>query len=96
MSRYTYVITERGREQGGGWRLSLQENDENVGRRDFLVLPADRVAAEIWWAMLCEAERRFWFALNNADLPVGPYETYLLAESYAEAKRIGEEWISFH
>ena len=61
--QYSYEITPRPTELGGGWRLRLLEDGEEVGGRVFPVAPADPRQGMAWWNAMAEAERLGGFGM---------------------------------
>jgi hypothetical protein len=90
--RYSYEIIPRPADLGGGWRLRLIDQGEEVGSG---VFPIEQEKAEPqngidWWNGLQERERSWWLeravergALGNA---AEAYTSYLLAEAHNDAE----------
>src|SRR5476651_1317591 len=95
MSIYRYEIHPRLAELGGGWRLKLLENEEEVGGG---VFPADAnsdpQAGISWFNSLSEAERARWLADAGSARPADAYATYLRKTAYEEAHDEAEAWLA--
>jgi len=88
--RYDYEIVPRGPELGGGWRLYLIQNNEEVGGG---VFPAEShaTAAREWWDVLDKNQRMHWtikgLEAGNAHL------AYLKEEAWHDATQAAGEWL---
>ena len=91
MSRYTYVITARPIDLGGGWRLRLLEEGEEMGGGVFPAPAADAADVATWWNELGDGERAEW--RNSAAAPADAHHAFLLAEEYAAAEAMGQAWV---
>jgi hypothetical protein len=94
--KYSYTITPRPAELGGGWRLRLLEDGEEVGGGVFPV-EQDEAAGMVWWNGLQERERAWWLerAVERGALGTAAdgYLSYLLAEAHADAEDTACEWL---
>ena len=90
--KYSYEITPRPVELGGGWRLQLLENGEEVGGGVFPIVD-DPAAGMSWWNECSEQERSHWLMMAASALPADAYHAYLLAETYADAEATAYEWL---
>lgn len=91
---YTYEITPRATELGGGWNLRLLEDGEEVGGGVFPVV-ADEAAGIAWWNGLTATERA-WHLQQCAPrvaTAANAYAAYLLVEAYTDAETTASEWL---
>jgi hypothetical protein len=97
--KYSYEINPRPAELGGGWRLRLIEDGEEVGGG---VFPLEQKKAEPqqgmdWWNGLQEKKRAWWLerAVERGMLGTAAeaYTSYLLAEAHADAQATAQEWL---
>lgn len=93
MSRYSYEITAQPTELGGGWRLQLLQDVEEVGGGEFPLPPATPAGAAIWWENLNDTQRSHSLGLDATDAPLGAYRACLLAEQYMMAESVGQAWV---
>ena len=84
--RYSYEIKPRPAELGGGWRLCLLEDGEEVGGGVFLVEPADPHQGMAWWNAMTEDERSYWLHMTDSARPSDAYDASLLADAHSEAQ----------
>jgi hypothetical protein len=89
---YSYQIKPRPVELGGGWRLQLLEDEEEVGGGVFPI-EANPDAGMTWWNECSEQERAHWLMMAVSARPADAYHAYLLAEAYADAKSTAYEWL---
>jgi len=89
----TYEITPRPAELGGGWRLRLLENGEEVGGGVFPVAPADPHQGITWWNEMTEDERSYWLEVTGSARPADAYDAFLLAEAYSDAQNEAYAWL---
>lgn len=96
---YSYEITPRPAELGGGWRLRLLDGTEEMGGG---VFPIDQERTDPqqgidWWNGLQEAERAWWLKQAVERGAVGTaaeaYLSYLLIEAHLDAEATAQEWI---
>jgi hypothetical protein len=90
--KYSYEITDRAPELGGGWRLRLLEDGEEVGGGVFPIV-ADPEADMTWWNACSEQERGHWLMMAASARPADAYHAYQLAESHADAEVTAYEWL---
>lgn len=97
--KYSYEITPRPIALGGGWRLRLLENGEEMAGG---VFPIDQEQAKPqksmdWWNDLPEAERALWVERTKERGAVGTtteaYLSYLIEEAHTDAETTAQEWI---
>jgi hypothetical protein len=91
--QYSYEITTRPAELGGGWKLRLLEESEEVGGGVFPVAPVDPYQGMTWWNTLMEDERGYWLKVANSARPADAYHAFLLAEAYANAESEAYAWL---
>lgn len=91
--RYSYEITPRSVELGGGWRLRLLEDDEEVGGGVFLVEPADPRQGMAWWNAMTEDDRSYWLHMTDSARPADAYDVFLLAEAHSDAQSEAYAWL---
>jgi len=85
---YSYEIKPRPAELGGGWKLDLLQDGQEVGGGVFPVLENDPQAGMDWWNGCSEQERAHWLMMAASARPADAYHAYLLAEAYADAERV--------
>lgn len=90
---YAYEITPRPAELGGGWRLRLLENDEEVGGGVFPITATDPRQGIIWWNTVTEAERGHWLKVAGSVRPADAYNAFLLAAAYTDAESEAYAWL---
>jgi hypothetical protein len=90
---YSYEITPRSADLGGGWRLRLLENDEEVGGGVFPVALADPHQGMTWWNAMTEDERSYWLEMTGSARPADAYDAFLLADAYSEAQSQAYAWL---
>jgi hypothetical protein len=91
--RYSYQIKPRPVELGGGWRLHLLEDEEDVGGGVFPI-EDDKEAGIAWWNECSEKERARWMIMAVSARPADAYRAYLLAETYADAESAANQWLN--
>jgi hypothetical protein len=92
MTDYSYEIEPRDAELGGGWRLRLLEDGEEVGGGVF-PLTGDDAAGMAWWIGASEVERAHWLVEANSARAVDAWIAYQRATAYADAQAQAEGWI---
>lgn len=90
---YSYEITQRPVELGGGWKLRLIENGEEMGGGVFPVALNDPQAGMTWWNACTELERAHWLDVAKSAVAADAYHACLLAEAYANAEATAYEWL---
>lgn len=91
---YTYEIQPRPAELGGGWKLALLQDGQEVGGGVFPVLEDDPQAGMDWWNNLAEEQRAHWLMMAASAMPAAARRAYLLAEAYNDAQDEAEAWMS--
>lgn len=89
--RYSYEISPRRPELGGGWRLRLLDHGQEVGGGAFPVVP-DGSAAE-WWNSLGDGDRSAWRNRAAESTVEGAYHAYLNDGAYQDAVGTANEWL---
>jgi hypothetical protein len=90
---YSYEITPRPVELGGGWRLRLLEGNEEMGGGVFPIPEDDPQASITWWNNLSEVSRAHWLMIAASTQPADAYRAYELDEAYADAESTAYEWL---
>lgn len=90
--KHSYEILSRPSELGGGWRLQLLEDGEEVGGGVFPAV-SDPGAGITWWNECGEQERAHWLMMAASARPADAYHAYQLAEAYADAESTAYEWL---
>lgn len=91
--KYSYEITPRPVELGGGWKLRLLDGDEEMGGGVFAVIADDPQSCNTWWNECSEQERAHWLMIAASARPADAYHAYQLAEVYADAESTAYEWL---
>lgn len=91
---YSYTITPRADELGGGWNLRLLDDGEEAGGGVFPVV-ADEAAGIAWWNGLREEERAWHLQQCAPALPTAAnaYRAHLLVEAYNDAEETAANWL---
>jgi len=90
---YSYEITPRPAALGGGWKLTLLQDDQEAGGGVFPVPEDDPQAGMDWWNSLDEEQRAHWLMMAASAMPAAARHAYLLAEAYADAESTAYEWL---
>lgn len=92
---YTYEITPRPRELGGGWKLRMLEDGQEVGGGVFPAV-VDEVAGITWWNTMREEERAWHLqqCAPSVATVANAYAAFLLVEAYNDAERTAAEWLA--
>jgi hypothetical protein len=90
--KYSYEVTPRPAELGGGWRLRLLEDGEEVGGGVFPVAQ-DEPGGIAWWNALSEAERGDWLKRSALPVVADAYLLYLRDEARRDAEDTAQEWL---
>jgi hypothetical protein len=88
-----YEISPRPPALGGGWKLTLLENGQEAGGGVFPVTEEDPHAGMTWWNAMTEEKRAHWLLMAASATPADARHAFLLAEAYADAREVGEDWI---
>ena len=92
--KYSYEITPRPVELGGGWQLRLLEDGEEVGGGVFPVKQADSHQGMTWWNAMTEDERSYWLEMTGSARPADAYDAFLLADAHSEAQSEACVWLA--
>lgn len=90
---YTYEITPRPAELGGGWRLQLLENGTEVGGGVFPVPAEDPHEGMAWWNEISQNDRAYWLEVAQSARPVDARYAYRTAEAHSDAEQEGYFWL---
>lgn len=91
---YSYKIKLRPVELGGGWKLALLQDDQEVGGGVFPVPEDDPQAGMNWWNSLTEKRRAHWLTMAASAMPAAARRACLMAEAYNDAQDEAEAWMS--
>ena len=91
--RYTYEITPRPESHGGGWRLRLHADGEEVGGDVFPAHEADPGTVAGWWSTLTDGERLAWLDRSGGSLPAHAHRAFVRAAAYDDAERVARRWL---
>lgn len=90
-----YDITPRPVELGGGWRLRLLVNGEEVGGGVFPAPACEPERGMRWWNNLKESERRDWARqTGNTGIAADAWAAYLTATAYEDAMAEASAWLA--
>jgi hypothetical protein len=93
--KYTYEVTPRPPALGGGWRLQLLEDGEEVGGGVFPLAWADEPQQGVdWWNAMSEETRAFWLGQAKSAVPADAWQAYLTQEAMGDAVEVAEDWLS--
>lgn len=90
--KYSYEISPRPVEFGGGWRLRMLEDGQEVGGGVFPVAE-NPDAGTSWWNTCSEQERGHWLAVAKSAVPAEAWAAYQLAEAHADAEETAYDWL---
>lgn len=91
--KYSYEVIPRPMELGGGWRLRMLENGEEVGGGVFPIFLDDPQAGVAWWNDCSEQERGHWLTVAKSAVPADAWAAYQLAEAHAAAEETAYDWL---
>lgn len=91
--RYGYEIVPRPPDLGGGWKLRLLQDDEEVGGGVFPVDNSDDEAGMAWFNECTEQERMHWLLMAASSRPADARHAYLLAEAHTDAESVAYDWL---
>lgn len=89
---YDYVLQPREVHLGGGWKLRLLEDGQEVGGGVFPV-EISAAAAETWWAAMPQAERMAWERRTKSGTPSDAYYAHMNDEAWHDATQVAGEWL---
>ena len=90
---YSYTIVPRPSTLGGGWKLALLANGEEVGGGVFPLPAEDPHSGMEWWNGLAEPQRAHWLMMAASAAPADARSAFLLAEEYDNAREEVEAWL---
>lgn len=90
---YDYEITPRAVELGGGWRLRLLEDDQEVGGGVFPVVIGNTEDCAAWWDGMAEPERMHWLGIAGSAVPAEAWAAWLRTEAYNDAEEVACDWL---
>lgn len=90
----TFAIEPRAADLGGGWKLRLLSDGEEVGGGVFPADPSEDPQAGIaWWNELPEAVRAEWMVkAGNTGRVADAYGAFLTDEAHGDAEAQGWDW----
>ena len=91
---YSYEIKPRPDELGGGWKVTLLQDGQEVGGGVCPVPEEDSQAGMDWWNSLTEKRRAHWLTMAASAMPTAARHTYFLAEAYNDVQDEAEAWMS--
>ncbi|QJE03728.1 hypothetical protein HH212_26885 (plasmid) [Massilia forsythiae] len=91
---YSYEIKPRPAELGGGWKLTLLQDGQEVGGGVFPVIEEDPQTGMDWWNNLAEKQRAHWVMMGASAMPAAARHAYLVSEAYNDAQDEAEAWMS--
>ncbi len=91
--KYSYEILPRSVELGGGWRLRMLEDGEEVGGGVFPIVLDDPQAGVNWWNDCTEPERGHWLTVAKSAVPADAWAEYQLAQAHADAETTAYQWL---
>jgi hypothetical protein len=92
--QYSYEITPRLAELGGGWRLQLLEDGAEVGGGVFPVPAEDPHVGMAWWNGISEKDRAYWLQAAKSARPADARQTWREAEAYEKAEQEAYDWLN--
>jgi len=91
--KYSYEITSRAADLGGGWRLRLLEENEEVGGGVFPVPVDEADVVMAWWDNVPKQGRAHWVEVAKSSIPAVIHRTYMLAVAHEDAEAVAHEWL---
>lgn len=88
-----FEIVPRPAVLGGGWKLILWEDGQEIGSGVFPLPKESSVIGMNWWNSMTQQERGYWITRSASAVPADARRAYLLAEAYEDAREQGESWI---
>lgn len=77
---------------GGGWKLTLWEDGQEVGGGVFPVPEELLEVVSEWWNSMTEQQQGYWLTRSASAVPTDARHAYLLAVAYDDALSAGEDW----
>lgn len=91
--QYSYEITPRPAELGGGWRLQLLEDGNEAGGGVFPIPAEDPHVGMTWWNGMSEKERARWLKIAKSARPADARQAWCEAEAYNDAEQEAYVWL---
>jgi hypothetical protein len=88
----SYEIRHRPDALGRGWKLTLNEDGQEVGGGLFPVVEEDPKVVIDWWNAMTEERSAHWLMMAAVPMPAAARHAYLLSEAYNSAFDEGESW----
>ena len=90
----TYQITTRDPNVGGGWNLTLFEDEQPAGGGIFPLPREEPSTGMAWWNSMTEDARGHWMRMAASAVPAAARYAFRLAEAYKEAQDEGDKWLT--
>ena len=90
---FSYEITPRPIDLGGGWRLRLLEDGVEVGGGVFPVDDETPQQGVDWWNRLQELERTHWLTVAGSAVPAHAWAAYLGQAAFDDAESEAYAWL---
>lgn len=92
---YEYELTPRPVDLGGGWKLRLLEDGQEVGGGVFPLTSSldDPELGIAWWNSLSEEVRAHWLKKAGSAVPADGWLAYMTAEAKVDALEEGAAWL---
>lgn len=92
---YEYDLTPRPAALGGGWKLRLLQDGQEVGGGVFPLAWQDEPERGVhWWNEMTEEFRSHWLSVAGSAVPAEAWLAYLTEEARYDAQEEGEAWLS--
>jgi hypothetical protein len=91
--RYSFEILPRPLDLGGGWKLRLLEDGQEVGGGVFPVPAGDPLQGIDWWNGCSEKERVRWLQAAGSAVPADAWQAWREAEAYIDAEGEAYAWL---
>jgi hypothetical protein len=94
MPAYTYQVSPRSADLGGGFHVRFYEDEVEMGGGVFPANPDEAPEDGIdWWNNIAEDERAHWLAQANSARPVDAWGAFLRSQAHADANAEGQAWV---
>ncbi|MGU7773755.1 hypothetical protein ACV229_26675 [Burkholderia sp. MR1-5-21] len=95
MPKYTYRVSPRTADLGGGYHLRFYEDDVEMGGGVYAADPNAAPEEGIdWWNDLAEHERAHWLKQAGSARAVDAWGAFLREQAHAEALADGWAWVA--